>query len=67
MSRKQKGINPQLELAISKMLADVMKDPTSTLIDKCRIMDRAINVEKLKLKITDDEWGSGFDVDEEEE
>ena len=42
------------------MLSSVMSDPMATLMDKCRVMDRAINVEKLKLKISDDEWGAGF-------
>lgn len=60
MAKKTKGVNPALETAIEKLLAQVMSDPTSTLMDKCRVMDRAINVEKLKLKISDDEWGSGF-------
>ena len=60
MAKKQKGVNPELEKAIGQMLAQVMSDPTATLIDKCRVMDRAINVEKLKLKISDDEWGAGF-------
>lgn len=60
MAKKQRGVNPALEDAIGKMLAQVMTDPTATLVDKCRVMDRAINVEKLKLKISDDEWGSGF-------
>jgi hypothetical protein len=60
VAKKQKGVNPELEKAIGQMLAQVMSDPTATLIDKCRVMDRAINVEKLKLKISDDEWGAGF-------
>ena len=60
MAKKQKGVNPALEKAIEQMLASVMNDPMATLIDKCRVMDRAINVEKLKLKISDDEWGTGF-------
>ena len=60
MAKKQKGVNPALEKAIEQMLASVMSDPMATLIDKCRVMDRAINVEKLKLKISDDEWGAGF-------
>ena len=60
MSKKQKGVNPELEKAINQMLSSVMSDPMSTLMDKCRVMDRAINVEKLKLKISDDEWGAGF-------
>ena len=60
MAKKQKGVNPELEKAIERMLKAVMDDPMATLIDKCRVMDRAINVEKLKLKISDDEWGTGF-------
>jgi hypothetical protein len=60
MSKKQKGVNPELEKAINQMLSSVMSDPMATLMDKCRVMDRAINVEKLKLKISDDEWGAGF-------
>ena len=60
LAKKQKGVNPALEKAIEQMLTSVMSDPMATLIDKCRVMDRAINVEKLKLKISDDEWGAGF-------
>ena len=60
MSKKQKGVNPELELAIAKLLRDVMNDPSASLTDKCRVLDRSINVEKLKQKISDDEWGSGF-------
>lgn len=66
MSKNNKGVNPELEDAIGKLLQDVMSDPTATLIDKCRVMDRAINVEKLKLKLVDDEWGSGFVTPEDE-
>lgn len=60
MAKKSKGVNPALETAIETLLAQVMADSTSTLMDKCRVMDRAINIEKLKLKISDDEWGAGF-------
>lgn len=60
MSKKQKGINPELESAIEKLLKEVMLDPQASLTDKCKILDRAINVEKLKQKISDDEWGAGF-------
>ncbi len=66
MSKKDKGINPELETAIEQLLQQVMSDPTATLIDKCRVMDRAINIEKLKLKVTEDEWGSGFIVPDDE-
>ena len=67
MSKKSKGVNPELELAIAKLLRDVMSDPSASLTDKCRVLDRSINVEKLKQKISDDEWGSGFVVSDEDE
>jgi hypothetical protein len=67
MSKKAKGINPALEKAISALLESVMNDPQASLTDKCRVLDRSINVEKLKQKISDDEWGSGFLATEEDE
>jgi hypothetical protein len=67
MSKKSKGINPELERAIEKLLKDVMADPTASLTDKCKILDRSINVEKLKSRISDDEWGSGFIATDEED
>jgi hypothetical protein len=60
MAKKQKGLNPELETAIEKLLEDVMADPMASLTDKCKVLDRAINVEKLKQKLSDEEWGSGF-------
>lgn len=68
MSKKQKGVNPDLEEAVSKLLKSVMADDMASLTDKCKVIDRAINIEKLKQKISDDEWGSGFiAVDDEQE
>lgn len=64
---KQKGINPDLEDSIAILLKQVMADDTASLTDKCKVLDRAINVEKLKQKISDDEWGSGFIAPEEED
>jgi len=64
---KQKGINPNLEESIATLLKQVMADDTASLTDKCKILDRAINVEKLKQKISDDEWGAGFIATEEED
>ena len=67
MSKKSKGVNPDLEDAVSKLLLQVMADDMASLTDKCKVIDRAINIEKLKQKISDDEWGSGFiAVDDEE-
>ena len=67
MTKKSKGINPELERAIEKLLKEVMADPTASLTDKCKVLDRSINVEKLKQKISDDEWGSGFIATDEED
>ena len=69
MSRKiEKGINPELESAITDLLKQVMADPTATINDKMRVADRALKIEALKLKMSDDEWGSGFlGLEEEEE
>ena len=67
MVKKSKGLNPELESAIEVLLADVMNDPEASLTDKCMVLDRAINVEKLKQKISDDEWGSGFIATDDEE
>ena len=58
--KKQKGVNPELEKAIAQLLSEVMSDSTASLTDKCRVLDRSINVEKLKQKLSDDEWGAGF-------
>ena len=45
-----------------------MADETASLTDKCKVIDRAVNIEKLKQKISDDEWGSGFGtVDDNDE
>ena len=60
MSKKSKGVNPDLEEAVSKLLTEVMSDDTASLTDKCKVIDRAVNIEKLKQKISDDEWGAGF-------
>jgi hypothetical protein len=68
MAKKQKGINPDLEQAISDMLKAVMVDPTASITDKTKVIDRALKLEAIKLKMSDDEWGSGFNnVDEEDE
>ena len=66
MSKKQKGVNPDLEDAVSELLKAVMADDMASLTDKCKVIDRAINIEKLKQKISDDEWGSGFIATDDE-
>lgn len=64
---KSKGLNPDLEAAISKLLKDVMNDPNASLVDKTRVLDRALNLEKIKQKMSDDDWGAGFNMDDEED
>jgi hypothetical protein len=68
MSKKSKGINPELEKALNELLKQVMADPTATITDKMRVADRALKLEALKLKDSDSEWGAGFmDVDDDED
>jgi len=66
-SKKAKGINPELENAISKLMKEVMADPTATITDKMRVLDRARKLEQLKMKDADSEWGSGVGLDDDEE
>ena len=66
-SKKAKGINPELENAISKLMKEVMADPTATITDKMRVLDRALKLEQLKMKDAVSEWGSGFGLDDDEE
>lgn len=60
MSKKQKGINPELEDVINRLLKEVMNDSQASLTDKAKILDRALKLEALKQKADLDEWGSGF-------
>jgi len=67
MTKKTKGLNPDLEDAVAKLLREVMADEQASLTDKCKVIDRMVNIEKLKQKISDDEWGSGFIATDDEE
>jgi hypothetical protein len=67
MAKKEKGINPDLEKAISDLLKATMLDPAASLTDKTKVLDRALKLEQLKMKMSDDEWGSGFGLDDDEE
>jgi hypothetical protein len=68
MSRKkERGINPELEKAISDLLKSTMADSTASLTDKAKIIDRALKLEQLKAKISDEDWGSGFMSDDDED
>ena len=67
MAKKTKGINPELENAIAQMLVAVMSDPMASITDKTKVLDRALKLEAIKLKLSDDEWGSGFGMDDEDD
>ena len=60
MSKKSSGINPDLEKAVSDLLKAVMLDAAVDLEVKLKVIDRAMNLEKIKQKVTDAEYGSGF-------
>lgn len=66
MSKRIKGLNPELEDAVGKLLKEVMNDPQASLTDKTKVLDRALKLEQIKQKISDDEWGKGFYHDEDE-
>jgi len=57
---KPKGIDPTLEAAIAKLLAQVMNDPEASVTEKMKVVDRALKLEAIKLKISDDAWGVGL-------
>jgi hypothetical protein len=44
-----------------------MNDSTASITDKTKVIDRALKLEAIKLKMNDDEWGSGFTLDDEDE
>jgi len=49
------------------MMKEVMADPTATITDKMRVIDRALKLEQLKMKDADSEWGSGFGLDDDDD
>jgi hypothetical protein len=67
MSKKKIiGIDPALERAIAKLLEQTINDPEASLTDKMKIVDRSLKLEALKLKVSDDAWGSGFFEEDDE-
>jgi len=69
VSRKkgEKGINPALEKAINELMAVVMVDPTATITDKMKVIDRALKLEALKMKDADEGYGAGLFGDDDED
>ena len=69
MSKKksEKGINPALEKAINELMAVVMVDPTASITDKMKVIDRALKLEALKMKDADEGYGAGLFGDDDED
>jgi hypothetical protein len=67
MSKKNKGINPELEKHINHLLSIVMADETASITEKMKVVDRALKLEALKAKVSDDEYGSGFFKDDDDD
>ncbi len=65
---KKSCINPDLEKAINKLLKEVMSPSSETNItDKVKVIDRALKLDALKLKLQDDAWGKGFYDDDDDD
>ena len=65
--KKEKGINPALEKAINELMAVVMADPTASITDKMKVIDRALKLEALKMKDADEGYGAGLFGDDDED
>jgi len=65
--KKDRGINPELEKHINKLMAEVMSDQTSSITDKMKVIDRALKLEALKMKDADEGYGAGLFGDDDEE
>jgi hypothetical protein len=63
--KKDKGLNPDLERAVSELLK--ASENLEEVELRLKIIDRAINLEKIRLKISDDQYGSGFVIDDDTE
>jgi hypothetical protein len=65
--KKLKGLNPELEEAVGTLLKEVMADPAASLTDKTKVLDRALKLEQIKQRITEEEWGKGFYSNDDDE
>jgi hypothetical protein len=48
-------------------MAAVMLDPTASITDKMKVIDRALKLEALKMKDADEGYGAGLFGDDDEE
>lgn len=65
MAKETSGIDPVLQQTIAQMLKDVAQDKGADIDLRLKVIDRALNLEKLKIKMSEEEYGSGFYENEE--
>lgn len=58
--KKKRAVNLDLENSIMELLHEVMNDDEASLTDKMKVIDRALKLEQVRLKIEDEEYGTGF-------
>lgn len=58
--KKKRAVNSDLENSIMELLHEVMNDDEASLTDKMKVIDRALKLEQVRLKIEDEEYGTGF-------
>lgn len=58
--KKIRAVDKELEDSIMELLHETMNDAEASLTDKMKVIDRALKLEQIKLKITDEEYGTGF-------
>jgi hypothetical protein len=64
----KRGIDPLLAKAITGLLREVMaKDSKASINDKMRVIDRALKMEAIKHKMSEEGYGSGFFDDDDRE
>lgn len=66
MSKKSNGVNADLEKFVQKLLQDTMNDANASIVDKTRVLDRALKLEAIKAKFSDADWGAAFMNDDDD-
>ena len=62
---KERGLNPELERYLNDLMKKAQKDPDMSLTDRMKIVDRVLKFEQLRIKMTDDGFGTGFHDDDD--
>ena len=57
---KKESLMEDLEVQIAKLIKDTMKDPSATLTDKTKVLDRGLKLAQIIAKIDDPSGNAGF-------